>query len=139
MYVYGTHKHFYLRAPTPKGKPVHHPSLTCSPREETMPGLEDNMNHSSSKRLRRRGENVLHVRILGYRHDDESARERCKWRKSQCISRPSNKEGTVVCCGLEEKKKKNGAVDLRAAHGVIRIMIFLFDDHTGETVEGGGQ
>lgn len=37
------------------------------------------------------------------------------------------------------KKKKNGAVDLRAAHGVIRIMIFLFDDHTGETVERGGQ
>lgn len=35
-----------------------------------------------------------------------------------------------------EKKK---AVDLRAAHSVIRIMIFLFDDHTGETVEGGGQ
>lgn len=95
------------------------------------------MNHSSSKRLRRRGKTVSHARILGYRRDDESAREPCKWRKSRCLSRPGNKEGTVVCCGLE-KKKKNGAVDLRAAHGVIRIMIFLFDDHTGETLEGGG-
>lgn len=112
-------------------------SLTRSPREETMPGLEDDINHSSSKRLRRRGETVLHVRILGYRCDDESAGEPCKWRKSQCISRPEQ-QGRH-CRMLRFGKKKKRAADLRAAHGVIRIMIFLFDDHTGETVEGGGQ
>lgn len=90
MYVYGTHKHFYLHTPTLKVNhaPSETRSLTRSPREETMPGLENDMNHSSSKRLRRQSESVLHVRILGYRRDDESAGEPCKWRRSQCISRP---------------------------------------------------